>query len=222
MWRVPDLFAGVGVTYSFKNTRTMIAGLDSVQESREMIDGGSGFYGIMRASELVPYDSAIFISTDQVPQDTKLVQYAAITLLKKRIRVRTHFRNSPARKVSRLRTNFRLALPHLVRRCSVGRERDVERNRRHFGRSGHPIRRRDFPHHRRVARERRHGTGKFARLPFIPTQIRNQLSSLGDAFPPERHPRRPGARHSRQHDRIQSADQNRREHRAGDAHNAQR
>lgn len=91
MWRVPDSFAGVGVTYSFKNTRTMIAGLDSVQESREMIDGGSGFYGIMRASELVPYDSAIFISTDQVPQDTKLVQYAAITLLKKRIRVRAHF-----------------------------------------------------------------------------------------------------------------------------------
>lgn len=78
---------GVGVTYSFKNTRTMIAGLDSVQESQEMIDGGSGFYGIMRASELVPYDSAIFISTDQIPKDSNLVKYAAITLLKKRIRV---------------------------------------------------------------------------------------------------------------------------------------
>lgn len=84
------IFAGVGVTYSFKNTRTMVAGLESVQESREMIDGGSGFYGIMRASELIPYDSAIFISTDKIPEDIKLVKYAAITLLKKRIRVRTN------------------------------------------------------------------------------------------------------------------------------------
>lgn len=65
----------------------MVAGLESVQESREMIDGGSGFYGIMRACELVPYDSAIFISTDKIPEDVNLVKYAAITLLKKRIRV---------------------------------------------------------------------------------------------------------------------------------------
>lgn len=77
----------MGVTYSFKNTRTMIAGLESVQESRNMRNGGSGFYGIMRASELIPYDSAIFISTDNVPDDTNLARYAAITLLKKRIRV---------------------------------------------------------------------------------------------------------------------------------------
>lgn len=84
--------AGIGVTYSFKNTRTMIAGLDSVQESREMNEGdmkegGSGFYGILRASELVPYDSAIFISTDQIPQDISLMKNAATILLKKRIRV---------------------------------------------------------------------------------------------------------------------------------------
>lgn len=65
----------------------MIAGLESVQESREMRNGGSGFYGIMRASELIPYDSAIFISTDSVPDDINLAKYAAITLLKKRIRV---------------------------------------------------------------------------------------------------------------------------------------
>ncbi|XP_055323412.1 uncharacterized protein LOC129578614 isoform X2 [Sitodiplosis mosellana] len=79
--------SGVGVTYSFKNTRTMIAGLDSVQESREMIEGGSGFYGILRASELVPYDSAIFISTDKIPQDISLMKNAATILLKKRIRL---------------------------------------------------------------------------------------------------------------------------------------
>lgn len=65
----------------------MIAGLDSVQESREMVEGGSGFYGILRASELVPYDSAIFISTDKIPQDISLMKNAATILLKKRIRV---------------------------------------------------------------------------------------------------------------------------------------
>lgn len=80
---------GVGVTYSFKNTRTMIAGLESVQESREMLGGGSGFYGILRASELIPYDSAIFISTDQIPEDIGLMKNAATILLKKRIRVNT-------------------------------------------------------------------------------------------------------------------------------------
>lgn len=79
---------GVGVTYSFKNSRTMIAGLESVQESREEFAGGSGFYGILRASELVPYDSAIFISTDKIPQDVVLMRNAATTLLKKRVRVR--------------------------------------------------------------------------------------------------------------------------------------
>lgn len=79
---------GVGVTYSFKNTRTMIAGLESVQESREMFGGGSGFYGILRASELIPYDSAIFICTDKIPQDISLMKNAATILLKKRIRVR--------------------------------------------------------------------------------------------------------------------------------------
>lgn len=75
------------MTYTFKNTRTMVAGLDSVQESREMLEGGSGFYGILRASELVPYDSAIFISTDKIPQDISLMKNAATILLKKRIRV---------------------------------------------------------------------------------------------------------------------------------------
>lgn len=65
----------------------MIAGLQSVQESHDGMEGGSGFYGILRASELVPYDSAIFISTDKIPQDLELMRNAATTLLKKRIRV---------------------------------------------------------------------------------------------------------------------------------------
>lgn len=65
----------------------MMAGLDSVQESQEMSEGGSGFYGILRTSELVPYDSAIFISTDKIPNDGTLMKSAATVLLKKRIRV---------------------------------------------------------------------------------------------------------------------------------------
>lgn len=74
-----------------------MAGIDSVQESREMRNGGSAFYGIMRASELIPYDSAIFISTDSVPDDINLARYAAITLLKKRIRVSIYKRSIHAR-----------------------------------------------------------------------------------------------------------------------------
>lgn len=74
----------------------MEAGLNSVQESNvfdaDLIgngggNGGSAFYGILRASELIPYDSAIFVSTDSIPADVNLAQYAGITLLKKRIRV---------------------------------------------------------------------------------------------------------------------------------------
>lgn len=79
------MILGVGVTYSFKNTRTMIAGLESIQESSE--GSGSAFFGILRACELIPYDSVIFICTDRVPSDVNMAQYAAITLLKKRIRV---------------------------------------------------------------------------------------------------------------------------------------
>lgn len=52
-----------------------------------MKDGGNSFVGIVHASELVPYDSAVFISTAAIPPHTELVQDAAITLLKKRIRV---------------------------------------------------------------------------------------------------------------------------------------
>lgn len=66
----------------------MIAGLESVQESRDSRKSEGAFFGIKRASELVPYDSAIFISTDSVPEDDdNVAKYAALTLLKKRIRV---------------------------------------------------------------------------------------------------------------------------------------
>lgn len=167
------LFAGVGVTYSFKNTRTMIAGLESVQESREMIDGGSGFYGIMRACELVPYDSAIFISTDKTPEDVNLVKYAAITLLKKRIRVchtticrfNSYFPFYPTNFCQFLFLFFRsftfAALFDLVWRCKVWRrEWNIGSNWWRFRWSSRTIGRRNISHYRRIVGKWWYGTCK--------------------------------------------------------------
>ncbi|XP_050329238.1 uncharacterized protein LOC126758866 [Bactrocera neohumeralis] len=75
--------SGIPAAYSFNNTRQFLAGLNSIKVK----DGGNSFVGIVHASELVPYDSAVFISTAAIPPHTELVQDAAITLLKKRIRL---------------------------------------------------------------------------------------------------------------------------------------
>ncbi|KAL7741046.1 hypothetical protein ACLKA6_013479 [Drosophila palustris] len=75
--------SGVPSAFSFNNTREFIAGLNSTKEH----EGGNAFVGVLQAAELVPYDSAIFISTAVIPPHTEIVQDAAITLLKKRIRL---------------------------------------------------------------------------------------------------------------------------------------
>ncbi|XP_037936416.1 uncharacterized protein LOC119670287 [Teleopsis dalmanni] len=75
--------SGSPAAYNFNNTRQFLAGLNSIKEN----DGGDAFIGIVHASELVPYDSAVFICTAEIPDHTDLVQDAAITLLKKRIRL---------------------------------------------------------------------------------------------------------------------------------------
>ncbi|XP_017068484.2 LOW QUALITY PROTEIN: uncharacterized protein LOC108106116 [Drosophila eugracilis] len=75
--------AGAPSAFSFNNTREFIAGLNSTKEH----EGGNSFVGVLHAAELVPYDSAVFISTASIPPHTELVQDAAITLLKKRIRL---------------------------------------------------------------------------------------------------------------------------------------
>ncbi|XP_067640005.1 uncharacterized protein [Eurosta solidaginis] len=75
--------SGIPAAYNFNNTRQFLAGLNSIKVN----DGGNSFVGILHASELVPYDSAVFISTAAIPPHTELVQDAAITLLKKRIRL---------------------------------------------------------------------------------------------------------------------------------------
>ncbi|XP_017492766.1 PREDICTED: uncharacterized protein LOC108380877, partial [Rhagoletis zephyria] len=75
--------SGIPAAYSFNNPRQFLAGLNGIK----VHDGGNSFIGIVHASELVPYDSAVFISTAVIPPHTELVQDAAITLLKKRIRL---------------------------------------------------------------------------------------------------------------------------------------
>lgn len=63
----------------------LIAGIESIKSSQNT--PGKTFFGIIRAIELIPYDSAVFVSTGLLPADENLAQYAAMALLKKRIRV---------------------------------------------------------------------------------------------------------------------------------------
>ncbi|XP_037920787.1 uncharacterized protein LOC119657785 [Hermetia illucens] len=77
--------SGVTVTYNFTNTWMLIAGIESIKSSQNT--PGKTFFGIIRAIELIPYDSAVFVSTGLLPADENLAQYAAMALLKKRIRL---------------------------------------------------------------------------------------------------------------------------------------
>lgn len=70
----------------------MRAALDSIRE--ESVQDGKTpapsrtYSGIYKTAMQVPYDSAIFLSTDSIPRDYTDKQEAAMILLKKRIRVR--------------------------------------------------------------------------------------------------------------------------------------
>lgn len=75
--------SGVPAAFNFNNTHQFLSGLNSIKERK----GGDAFVGILHASDLVPYDSAVFISTAALSPHTDLVQNTAITLLKKRIRL---------------------------------------------------------------------------------------------------------------------------------------
>jgi hypothetical protein len=76
---------GIGEPKTFKNSKSLVTQLDQMAASSSK--GGQAFNGIIRASEMIPYDSAIFLSTQFDPTDYDLEHLAAITLLKKRIRV---------------------------------------------------------------------------------------------------------------------------------------
>lgn len=58
-----------------------------MRESAQTTESGKAFNAILKASELIPYDSAIFLSTDNDPTDFEQFDRAATVLIKKRIRV---------------------------------------------------------------------------------------------------------------------------------------
>ena len=81
------LILGIKSTYNLTNTKTMIATLDRVKEENITTQESNTYYSIIRTGQLIPYDSAIFVSTDRLPNNTQHQQPASMILLKKRIRV---------------------------------------------------------------------------------------------------------------------------------------
>lgn len=84
--------SGIYATYKFNNSRTLVAGLNSIQPTLKSDDDtvthtDNVFSTIIRASERIPYDSAIFLFTNSEPAEDEVAQSAALLLLKKRIRV---------------------------------------------------------------------------------------------------------------------------------------
>ncbi|XP_055371460.1 uncharacterized protein LOC129605617 [Condylostylus longicornis] len=69
--------------YHLNNTRTFLAGLNSMKESTD----SDPFSGVLKATELIPYDSAVFICAETVEPNPELANYAGILLLKKRIKL---------------------------------------------------------------------------------------------------------------------------------------
>lgn len=80
--------SGIKSTYNLTNTKAMVATLDRVREENATSEESKTYYSIIRTGQLIPYDSAIFLSTDNLPNDTEHQQPASMILLKKRIRVR--------------------------------------------------------------------------------------------------------------------------------------
>lgn len=65
----------------------MLTGLSSLRESTHTNESGKAFNALLKASELIPYDSAIFLSTDDDPMECEQFDKTATVLIKKRIRV---------------------------------------------------------------------------------------------------------------------------------------
>ncbi|XP_062554461.1 uncharacterized protein LOC134219671 [Armigeres subalbatus] len=76
---------GIAKSTSFRNTRSLMDAINSLQPSYE--NSGRAYYGILRTSQEIPYDSAIFLATSNTATDKELSRMAALTLLKKRIRL---------------------------------------------------------------------------------------------------------------------------------------
>lgn len=78
---------GIKSTYNLTNTKAMMSTLDKVKEENITNQQSKTYYSIIRTGQLIPFDSAIFLSTDNLPNDTEHQLQASMFLLKKRIRV---------------------------------------------------------------------------------------------------------------------------------------
>lgn len=78
---------GIKSTYNLTNTKAMMSTLDKVREENITDQESKTYYSIIRTGQLIPFDSAIFLSTDDLPNDTEHQLQASMFLLKKRIRV---------------------------------------------------------------------------------------------------------------------------------------
>jgi hypothetical protein len=79
---------GIKSTYNLTNTKAMMSTLEKVREENVTDQESKTYYSIIRTGQLIPFDSAIFLSTDNLPNDTEHQVQASLFLLKKRIRVR--------------------------------------------------------------------------------------------------------------------------------------
>lgn len=102
--------AGIKSTYNLTNTRAMMATLDRVREENATTQESKTYYSIIRTGQLIPYDSAIFLSTDNLPNDTEHQQPASMILLKKRIRVSYELHESLRGYIYRFMISFQLYL----------------------------------------------------------------------------------------------------------------
>lgn len=78
---------GIKSTYNLTNTKAMMSTLDKVRDENVTDQESKTYYSIIRTGQLIPFDSAIFLSTDDLPNDTEHQIQASMFLLKKRIRV---------------------------------------------------------------------------------------------------------------------------------------
>lgn len=76
---------GIAKSTSFRNTKSLMDSINALQPSYD--GSGRAYYGILRTSQEIPYDSAIFLATSNPATDKELAKMAALTLLKKRIRL---------------------------------------------------------------------------------------------------------------------------------------
>jgi len=77
---------GRGAIYTFKNSRQFLTGLNNLRESPRLPGISRGFSATLETSDLIPFDSAIFLCTDQPTSDTNQYVRVANLLIKKRIR----------------------------------------------------------------------------------------------------------------------------------------